>query len=282
MAAVDATAVVQEMQALQNSFPLAAMGVGRAMVGALLMASSLKEGQEVGLLFKGNGPLRSLFAEANFEGQVRGYCPNPQYQPPYDDDALNLGKAMGFGTLSVARHQPFQRQPHNGTVSMVTGEVGDDIAHYLHQSHQIRSLVSLGVYLDAYGKVKSAGGVLIEVMPGVEEELVEKIQDNALNFNKSISKMILEGAKPTDLISPYMKGIPYTQIPHEFEIKYHCPCTVNRVKIALGTLGEEELQSMINDNETSKVTCQICGRTYEVSIEELKELKETIRKGSMH
>ena len=82
IAAVDATAVVQEMQSLQNTMPLATLGVGRAMVGALLMASQLKDGQEVGLLFKGNGPLGNVYAEASFEGQVRGYCPKPAYQAP--------------------------------------------------------------------------------------------------------------------------------------------------------------------------------------------------------
>ncbi len=146
IAAVNATAVVQQMQSLQQSQALATMGVGRAMVGALLMASQLKEGQEVGLLFKGNGPIASVYAEATFDGNVRGYCPSPSYIPPQPEDLLNLGKAIGQGTLSVARHQPFQRQPHHGTVGLVSGEIGDDLAHYLHQSHQIRSVVSLGVF----------------------------------------------------------------------------------------------------------------------------------------
>lgn len=282
MAAVDATAVVQEMQNLQNSLPLATLGVGRAMAGALLMSASLKEGQEVGLLFKGNGPLGSIYAEATFEGNVRGYCPNPTYHAHQPEDVLNLGKALGSGTLNVARHQPFQRQPHHGTVALVSGEIGDDIAHYLHQSHQIRSLVSLGVYLDTYGKVKAAGGVMIEVMPGVEEEIVEKIQENAENFKQSISKLILDGAKSTDLIEPYMRGIPFTQIPHPHEMKYFCPCTVERVKRALWVMGEAELQSMIEENQPAKITCQICGRPYEVSVPELEELKEDLRKSKMH
>src|SRR6185312_2289727 len=167
VAAVDATEVVSEMQAISGAYPLATIGVGRAMIAALLMASQLKDKQEVGILLKGNGPLGSLYAHATYEGQVRGYCPHPQFQAPDPQDALNLKKALGFGHLTVTRQQPFQKQPHHGTVEMVSGEVGDDIAHYLHQSHQIRSLVSVGVYLDVYGKVKAAGGVLLEVMPGV-------------------------------------------------------------------------------------------------------------------
>ncbi len=282
ISAVDSTEVVQEMQSIQNCLPLATIGVGRAMTGALLMASQLKPGQEVGVLLKGNGPLGSVYGQASCDGHVRGYCPYPEYQAPNSADLLNVGKALGKGTLTVTRQQPFQQQPHHGTVELVTGEVGDDIAHYLHQSHQIRSLVSLGVYLDTYGKVKAAGGVLIEVMPGVEEEIVEKIEDNASRFKKNISQLILDGAKPIDLVKPYLEGLHFTQIPHDFTVSYHCPCTTDRVKRALGTLTVTDLDEMIAENQPSSIQCQMCGRNYQVTVSELEELRTELHKSSMH
>lgn len=286
MSAVDATAVVAEMQSIQKSLPLATVGVGRAMVGAMLMASQLKDGQEVGLLFKGNGPLGGIYAQASFEGHVRGYCPNPLYLAPVQEDVLNLRKALGFGHLTVSRQQPFQRQPHNGTVEMVSGEIGDDIAHYLHQSHQIRCLVSVGVQLDRDGKVAAAGGVLLEVMPGVEEEVVEKVEENFEKLKKTggenISQSILNGVKTVDLVAPFLAGIPYTQIPHDYETQYSCPCTQDRVMRALGTLGMNDLQEMIDQKENPEITCQMCGRTYSVGTKELEELKALLHKSSMH
>lgn len=282
VAAVEATAVVAEMQKIQNSSPLATIGVGRAMVGAILMASQLKDGQEVGILLKGNGPLGSLYGQASYEGNVRGYCPNPSYFPPNEEDALNLKKALGFGHLTVSRQQPFQRQPFFGTVEMASGEVGDDIAHYLHQSHQIRSLVSLGVLLDSNGKVKSAGGVLLEVMPGVEERVVESIQENADTYKENITQEILKGKSPAELVAPYLKGIPYSEVAHDFSIQYFCPCTQDRVIRSLGTLGMADLEDMINSQETTEVTCQMCGRKYSVSVEELQDLKDQLHRNSMH
>jgi len=282
IAAVDATEAVREMQFIQNAMPLASVGVGRSMVAALLMASNLKEGQRVGLLLKGNGPLASIFAEANYEGQVRGYCACADYQAPNEKDILNLGKALGNGTLSVTRHQPFQRQPFHGTVEMVSGEVGDDVAQYLAQSQQIRSVVSLGVYLDSYGKVQAAGGVLIEVMPGVEEEVVSKVEANALKYKVNISKQLHEGVDLRKIIDPYLEGIPYTQIPHDHEIQYFCPCTSDRVTGALTILGEDELQDMIDEKKDADITCQICGRNYVVTIEDLVKIKESVRKNALH
>lgn len=282
IAAVNATSVVQHMQTLQNTYPLATVAVGRSMVGAMLMASQLKDGQMVGLLFRGNGALQSVYAEASYEGHVRGYTPHPQYEPPNYDKGLSLKDAMGNGTLSVARHQPFQKQPFYGTVELVSGEIGQDIAHYLHQSHQIRSLVSLGVYLDQYGKVQAAGGVLIEVMPGVSEAMVEVIQLNYEDFQPNISKMLMEGAQPEDLVKPFMAGIDFHEIPHEHYFEYHCPCTKERVVRALETLGEDELQDMIAKNETADVTCQVCGRPYQVTVPEIQEIKDRVHKDSMH
>lgn len=282
IAAVDSTAVVAEMQKLQNTLPLPTVAVGRAMTGALLMASHLKEGQRVGLYFKGDGPLAAVYAEASFEGDVRGYSPVPAFEPENYASGLSLSSHMGKGMLTVTRQQPFQKQPHHGTVEMVSGEIGDDIAHYLIQSHQIRSLVSLGVYLDEFGKVKAAGGVIIEVMPGVEEEIVLKIQKNAEGFKENISKMLLNGAQAADLVAPYMVGVPFTEVDHAHDVKYSCPCSKQRVMRALETLGIEELEDMINKHETAEIVCQMCGRPYEVTVAELKDLKEELHKGRLH
>lgn len=282
IAAVDATQVVQEMQKLQHTYPLATVGVGKAVVGALLLASQLKESQKVGLLFRGNGPIKSIYAEADFEGHVRAYTPNPQYQPSDYDQGLKLSTALGRGTLSVSRHQPFQKQPFHGTVELMTSEIGDDIAHYLHQSHQIRSVVNLGIYLDQSGQVLKAGGLILEVMPGVEESIVELVQKNAEGKKPNISKILLDGGDPKDLVAPYLEGIPFTQIDHNYEIKYFCPCTKERVEAALEVLGEADLQDMIDKNEQPEVTCQMCGKPYRFSVEEIAEIRERLYKNSMH
>lgn len=281
-AAVDATEVVSEMQRLQDTYPLSTVAVGRTMVGAILMASQLKPGQQVGILIRTNGAIVSVYAEANYEGQVRGYTPIPHYVPPNYNNGLSLKEAIGRGTLTVVRDQPFQKQPFQGTVELVSGEIGDDIAYYLHQSQQIRSVVSLGVYLDTFGKVQAAGGVIVEVMPGVEDEVVEKIQKNAEKIKTGISEMLIAGKSIHDIISPYLDGIPFTEIEHNHTLEYHCPCTKDRVIRALETLGIEELQDMVDKKEVGEVTCQVCGRPYKISVEEIKDLKEKLYRNSLN
>lgn len=282
IAAVDATSVVQEMQKLHHSMPVPTVAVGRAMVGALLMASQLKEKQKVGLLFKGDGPLVSVYAEASYEGEVRGFCVKPSFQPSTYEGGLKIGKAIGEGILSVSRHLPFQKTPHLGTVGLVSGEVGDDLAHYMLQSHQVRSIVNLGVYLNEYGQVAAAGGLIIEVMPGVEESIVALLQKNADAFKGNVSKMLLDGKMPIDLIQPYMNGIPFTQLDHEPEVKYFCPCTKERVSSSLKLLGLEELDQILASREVIHVVCQMCGRPYDLSATDIQPVRDQIYKESLN
>jgi molecular chaperone Hsp33 len=281
-AAVDATEAVQEMQRLQQSLPLATLAVGRAMVGALLMASHQKEGQEVGILLSGNGPLARVYAQASFEGLVRGYCPNPKYFSTEPKDQLNVKKALGNGLLTVTKQQPFQRLPYTGTVELVSGEVGEDIAFYLHQSHQIRSVVNLGIYLDTYGKVKAAAGVLVEVMPGVEDEVVDKIETNAQIQKHSVSELVMSGGDLNLFVGAYLQGIPFTEIPHNYSVKYSCPCTADRVSRAMTLLSLEDLEDMIQKAESAEVVCQMCGKQYLVSVEDLKLLKLQLHRNSLN
>ncbi|MES3037229.1 MAG: Hsp33 family molecular chaperone HslO [Bdellovibrionota bacterium] len=281
-AVVNATHVVKEMQTLQNTLPFPTIAVGRAMVGAVLMASQLKNGQQVGVYVKGNGGLGAIYAEAHFEGGVRGYTPFPTFQPPNYDDGFSLKKSIGNGTLSVARHLPFQKQPHQGTVSLVSGEIGEDIGHYLVQSHQIRNMVLLGVQLDNVGGVRSAGGIIVEVMPGVEDRVVDILEKNYQAMQAKILKDLHAGASEGELIAPLLQGLPFTELDHNYPVTYYCPCNKDRVVRALETLGEAELEDMITKNEKADITCQMCGRPYEVSVEELGEIKDKLHKNSLH
>lgn len=284
ISAVNATEVVKEMQQLQDTRPIPTIAAGRTMVGSLLLASQLKQGLHLGLYIRSNGPIPAVYAEASFEGQVRAYTPTPLWEPEDYSKGLSLQEAFanGSGTLTVVRHQPFEKQPFHGMVHLKTGEIGEDIAHYLYQSHQIRSLVSLGVYVDVYGKVRSAGGVIIEVMPGVEESVVDLVQKNSEDQKESISKLIMEGVSETELVRPYLKGIPFTELDHPYPISYSCPCTRERLLAALEILGIEELEDMLQKKEEAEVTCQVCGRPYTITLPELKEMKDRLYRNTLN
>ncbi len=280
IAVVNATSVVDEMRSIQNAYPIPTVAVGRSMVAALLMASHLKEGQELSLYFQGNGPLGRVFAEANYEGHVRGYCNNSHIQLPIEGD-LSIGAAIGIGLLTVTHHLPNQQEPHRGTVIIRTGEVGDDIAFYLHQSHQIPSVVSLGVQLNEYGLVQAAGGILIELMPGHSEDMITLIEENVKKA-PSVSKRLMEGASVEDIVRDFMGETPLMELEHPFPIKYHCRCSMERVLRSVMLLGIDEIDRALADEKPLDVACEFCGRHYEVGAEELTKLRNDLYKISLN
>lgn len=271
VAAVVATDVVREMQSLQNTFPLATMAVGRSMVAASLMASQLKSDQQVSLYFRGDGPLEMIFAEATHEGHVRGYTPQPQLELPSEGMDLRVGKAIGLGLLSVVHSHPQQKAPQRGTVALQTGEIAEDVAYYLLQSQQVRSIVSLGVKVNSYGLVQGAGGVLIELMPGCPESTVTQLEKNFAHAG-SLSEVIADGKSAFDLMSPYVKDLEVLPLEHPFNLSYQCRCSRERLARALVLLGEAEVKEMVKKKEAAKAKCEFCGRPYEIEVSELSEL----------
>lgn len=281
VASVIATGVIEEMRTLQHTYPIATVAVGRASVGALLMASHLKNGQELSLFFQGNGPLGTLFAEASFEGTIRAYASNPQFQFPIDSESIRTGPAIGIGLLTVTHHLPTGDQPHRGTVIIRSGEIGDDIAFYLEQSHQIPSIVSLGVAVDTYGRVQAAGGVLIELMPGHSDDMIKKLEA-AAKAAPSISKRILEGATPKQLVQDFLGETNLIELEHDYPVKYSCRCNIDRVKRSVGLLGLTEVDRLVAEQEPLDINCEFCGRKYTLTLDELKDIRQQVYKKSLN
>ena len=279
--AVIATDVVEEMRQVQQLYPIPAVAVGRATIGALLMASHLKDHQQLSLYFRGNGPLQSIFAEANFEGKTRAFTANPSYAEPITGEKIMIGHAIGIGLLTVTHHMPMQDQPHRGTVIIRSGEIGDDLAFYLDQSHQIPSVVALGVHIDTYGRITAAGGILIELMPGHTEQMIAKIEARVRQA-PSISKRILEGATAVDLINDYLEDFKLLELEHNYAVEYQCRCNDDRMKRSLMLLGVVELDSMIAENKPLEVSCEFCGRKYQVSIEEQQKIRNEVYRQSLN
>lgn len=266
------TGLVNEAFQYLEASPLVKVMMGRALTGAALMASQMKEGLSLSLNFIGDGPIKNIFAAASYEGKVRAYCENRGADLP--EGTTELGQGLGFGRLDVTFQQPFEREPHRGTVELLTGEVGDDIAYYLQQSQQIPCIVALSAIPSDNG-VEIAGGFIVELMPGYTDETVTRLEKlNAMIG--SLSGQIQHGAKAEDLVRPYLDHFEFEEITHPYQLSYHCGCTIDRVERSLLLLGPATLDDMIASGETSDVRCEFCGKQFSLDTAELKRLRKTL------
>ena len=268
---VISTPIVREMCSLQKTGPLAAMAMGRAVTGAVLMAAQLRDNQVVGLHFRGNGPLGAVYVEASFEGECRGWCDEPLANVPLKDGRIDVASGLGIGLLNVIRSQPFEKAPHIGTVELISSEIGDDIAYYLQQSHQTPSVTALGVVLSPSGEVQVSGGVLIELMPGATESVVSNLEAIVAKA-KPLSALLSEGAGPVELLKNYTGAIPMNQADHPYELKYTCRCSMDRVERSITMLGKDEVESMVKEGRDANVRCEFCGRHYRITLTRLEEI----------
>jgi molecular chaperone Hsp33 len=267
------TAIVEKARVLHDTYPTATAALGRTMTAVMLMASLLKEGQKISMQIVGDGPLKEVFAEADWLSRVRGYVRKPHVFMGLIGESLDVGRAIGAGYLHVIKDLGLKESYHS-SVPLQTGEIASDIAYYLSVSEQFPTAVSLGVYVDTDNSVKASGGFLVHTLPGADDWLVTYLEDR-ISTSPTVSSMVLDGKKPEELIGEIL-GLPFDVIDQR-EISYYCPCSKDRVLRALITFGEQELRQMISGDETLAIQCHFCKTDYSVNPLELEELIREMR-----
>lgn len=266
---VVATGLVSEAQKRHNSYPTATAALGRTLMGALLLGSNLKNEDTLTLRVFGDGPLGGVIAQANAKGEVRGYVQNPQVEvPPKSPGKLDVGKGIGEGHIYVTKDMGL-KEPYTGMSPIVSGEIAEDLTHYLYQSEQVPSIVALGVLVDVDGSVISAGGYIIQLMPGAEEDVISKLEQRVADI-PPISNLIKAGKKPEEILDTLLGDMELKLLAQQ-SVGFKCGCSKERLEKILISLGEEELQGQIETGQ-SEVSCHFCNEIYTFNKEELESL----------
>jgi molecular chaperone Hsp33 len=252
---------------------VATAALGRSMAAGLLMASSMKRpGSRVNIRVKGDGPLGGLLVDAGLDGTVRGYVANPSVElPPNAKGKLDVGGAVGNGYLYVVRDIGYG-YPYSSTVELVSGEIGDDVAHYLVNSEQTPSAVVLGVFVEPTG-VTAAGGLLVQVLPKAarDEVLVETLESRVASLS-GFTPLLQAGKTLPEILQDLLGDMGLSIFPERQMLRFHCGCSFDRVLGALKMLGEEELQDMIIKDNGAEAICEFCGEVYQASSNDLSQL----------
>ena len=254
-----------------NTSPIATAALGRAMSGALMMADMLKGPSDLlTIQIDGDGPMQGLVVTADNQGLVKGYVKNPNViLPPNEQGHLNVGGAIGRGTLTVIRDMNL-KDPYIGQIPLVTGEVAEDLTAYYAQSEQIPSSVGLGVLMNKDNTVRRAGGFVVQLMPFADDEVIGKLEDNIRKIS-SVTSILNEDSRPEHLLQVVLDGFDL-QVTSKEDVSFYCNCSRERFERGLVLLGKEELESIIEDGKDIELVCQFCNRTYSYTPDEVKKL----------
>jgi molecular chaperone Hsp33 len=264
------TGLVEEARQRHHTAPTASAALGRTLTAGLLLGGMLKEEETLSLQFLGNGPLRGIFVDANARGEARGFVYRPRAHLPIRGGKLDVGGAVGEGTLTVIRSQPWSKEPYRSITPLVSGEIGADVVHYLLNSEQVPSAVSLGVFVQPDETVVAAGGFIVQLMPGANEDTISQLEANVARATP-VSQLVREGATPREILTHALNGFGVVAT-EEAPVRFFCHCSRDRVLSVLVAMGQVEMQGLLEEEGQAAVTCEFCGEQYVISRDEIESL----------
>ena len=269
--AVTTRELTERARNIHTTLPVATAALGRTLAAASMMGNALKgEGASLTLQIKGDGELGTILAVSDAEGNVRGYVVNPHVDRPLRPDGkLDVGGAVGTGTLTVIKDLNM-REPYVGTVDLLGGEIAEDVAAYFVESEQIPTACGLGVLIDRDQSVLTAGGYLIQLLPGASEDTIVKVEGGIMAAG-SVTSLLRENDDPAELLRTVLSDFE-VRILEEQPIEYRCYCSRERVTGALLSLGAQELQSILDEQGQADITCQFCDRVHHFTASDLRGL----------
>ena len=272
VSAVSTRDLTERARQIHKTLPVATAALGRLLAAASMMGSALKEeAASITLQIKGGGPLGTLLAVSDHEGSVRGTVEHPAVDLPLREDGkLDVGTAVGNqGTLTVIRDLRM-KEPYVGSVGLLWGEIAEDVALYFVESEQIPTACGLGVLVDRDQSVLSAGGYLVQLLPGAGEETAERLEAS-LRAAGPVTELLKADPDPEALLRAALPGLAL-EVLEKRPIAYRCDCSRERMERALISLGREELRAMIDEQGSAELTCRFCDNVQRFSREELEAL----------
>ena len=161
------------------------------------------------------------------------------------------------------------KEPYRGSIPMISGELGEDFTYYFASSEQTPSAVGVGVLVDVDGHVLHAGGFIIQLLPGLTDEEITRLE-GALGGLPHVTALMDQGETPEEILR-WVVGDELT-IHEKSEVKFVCQCSSERVEKTLISMGESELRSLIEEDGRAEIVCHFCNEAYQFDQPHLERL----------
>ncbi len=269
--AVDTTDIVNRAADLHVTSAVISAALGRLLTAASMMGNMLKgENDSVTLRVAGDGPAQAIIAVADARGDVKGYPVNPVVEIPLNAKGkLDVGGAIGNGKLYVLKDLGM-KEPYNGVIPLVSGEIAEDITAYYAVSEQIPTVCALGVLVNPDLTIKAAGGYIIQLLPTADESIISKVE-KSIEGIQPVTTLMSDGYSLEQIVKDALKEFE-VEVLDETTVGYKCDCSRERTEKVLITLGKDDLESLANDTEPTEVCCHFCNKKYKFSPDEIRSL----------
>ncbi|WP_242145719.1 MULTISPECIES: Hsp33 family molecular chaperone HslO [unclassified Bacillus cereus group] len=272
---VRTTNIVSEAQRRHDTWRTASAALGRSLTAGAMMGAMLKGEQKLTIKVEGNGPIGPIVIDAHANGDVRGYVTNPHVDfESTEQGKLRVYQAVGTeGNVTVIKDIGM-REPFIGQSPIVSGELGEDFTYYFAVSEQTPSSVGVGVLVNGDDSILAAGGFILQIMPGAQEETISFIEER-LQKIPPVSTMIEKGLSPEGILNEVL-GEENVKVLETMDVQFNCTCSRERIESVLISLGKAELEQIREEEEETEVHCHFCNERYKFSKDDIKQLIETL------
>lgn len=272
---VRTTNTVSEAQRRHDTWRTASAALGRSLTAGTMMGAMLKGDQKLTIKVEGNGPIGPILVDAHANGDVRGYVTNPHVDfEGTEQGKLRVYQAVGNEGFVTVIKDIGMREPFIGQSPIVSGELGEDFTYYFAVSEQTPSSVGVGVLVNGDDSILAAGGFILQIMPGAQEETISFIEDR-LQKIPLVSTLIEQGLSPEELLYAVL-GEDKVKVLETMDVQFNCTCSRERIESVLISLGKTELEQVREEEEETEVHCHFCNERYKFSKEDITNLIENL------
>ncbi|MCU5472744.1 redox-regulated molecular chaperone HslO [Bacillus paranthracis] len=272
---VRTTNTVSEAQKRHDTWRTASAALGRSLTAGTMMGAMLKGDQKLTIKVEGNGPIGPILVDAHANGDVRGYVTNPHVDfEGTEQGKLRVYQAVGTEGFVTVIKDIGMREPFIGQSPIVSGELGEDFTYYFAVSEQTPSSVGVGVLVNGDDSILAAGGFILQIMPGAQEETISFIEER-LQKIPPVSTLIEQGLSPEELLYAVL-GEDKVKVLETMDVQFNCTCSRERIESVLISLGKTELEQVREEEEETEVHCHFCNERYKFSKEDITNLIENL------
>ncbi|MHA2895362.1 redox-regulated molecular chaperone HslO [Bacillus cereus] len=272
---VRTTNTVSEAQRRHDTWRTASAALGRSLTAGTMMGAMLKGEQKLTIKVEGNGPIGPILVDAHANGDVRGYVTNPHVDfEGTEQGKLRVYQAVGTEGFVTVIKDIGMREPFIGQSPIVSGELGEDFTYYFAVSEQTPSSVGVGVLVNGDDSILAAGGFILQIMPGAQDETISFIEDRLQNI-PPVSTLIEQGLSPEELLYAVL-GEDKVKVLETMDVQFNCTCSRERIESVLISLGKTELEQVREEEEETEVHCHFCNERYKFSKEDITNLIENL------
>ena len=233
----------------QDLPPVLRTALGQLMAASALLAATIKMKGAMVLQIQGTGPLKLLVVECTDELTMRATA-------KWSGDLANLAfvDLIGDGQFVITLDPRTGNQAYQGIVPLEGNNISEILQNYMQRSEQIETRIWLASDED------SAAGMLLQKLPD-QPELDLDAWNRVIYLAETVTQNELLGL-PAETLLRRLFAEEDVRLFEAQPIKFHCGCSRVSVMSMLRMLGQEEVQSIIEEQGNIQVHCDFCNAEY--------------------